>query len=187
MTLPTSSSERIGRLFRYWTALRSRGGVPGIAAFDPLQVADLMPNLWMAGWKEDVGDFVYRVAGDAILTTNGRPMHRRSLHEIYPECLAANLRDRFTRICAERCIYHSTGTVYIRIGRYGVGERLILPFLDRDGSGPVVLGCTDYRVISSADRSGTVPGEDDVEIRRFLTLDGDPIASEVAKVTSGSF
>ena len=97
MTLPNSSSDRIGRLFRYWTELRTDGAVPGIATFDPLHVADLMPNLWMAGWKQEVGDFVYRVAGDAILTTVDRPMHHRSLREIYPAALADRLRERHVK------------------------------------------------------------------------------------------
>lgn len=184
MTLPISSSEPIGRLFRYWTRLRNNGDVPGIETFDPLQVPDLLPNLWLAGWQDEVGDFVYRVAGDVILATNDRPMHRRSLREIYPETLARNLRDQFTLICAEPCVYHSKGPVYIRINRYGMGERLILPFRGRDGSSPVVLGCTDYHILTQADRQGAAAGGITVEQRSFLTLDGDVISSTDAEITT---
>ncbi len=182
MTLPTSSSDRISRLFSYWSQLRRDGDVPSIDAFDPLQVPDLMPNLWMAAWKDDAADFVYRIAGDAILTTHDRPMHHRSLREIYPEELAANLRERFQRICAEPCIYHSAGTVYLRISRYGLGERLILPFRDRDGSTPVVLGCTDYRVIARTSLTTTDPADRIVELRSILSLDGTLISSEQAEL-----
>ncbi|WP_420565787.1 PAS domain-containing protein [Thalassobaculum sp.] len=186
MTLPNSSSDRIGRLFRYWTELRTDGAVPGIATFDPLHVADLMPNLWMAGWKEEVGDFVYRVAGDAILTTVDRPMHHRSLREIYPAALADRLRERFTRVCGTPCLYHAKGTIYLRIGRYGAGERLILPFRDRDGSTPVVLGCTDYQFVAQSGRIGAGADEDLVEIVNFLTLDGEPMLQDRAVLSPTS-
>lgn len=182
MTLPTSSSDRIGRLFSYWTALRPDGGVPNIASFDPLEVPDLLPNLWMAAWQDEHEDFVYRVAGDAILTFHDRPMHRRRLHEIYPKPLARTLRDRFRLICAEPCLYHSRGTIYILINRYGVGERLILPFVDRDATTPVILGLTDYQVVSRTARQGDDTMDRNVEIRSFLTLDGTVISSERAEI-----
>lgn len=182
MQLPNSSSDRIGRLFSYWTDLRDGGSVPTLTDFDPLHLPDLLPNLWMAGWQQDAKDFVYRVAGDAILNTHARPMHRRSLQEIYPGRLGDHLRDRFTRLCAEPCLFHSVGTVYILISRYGVGERLILPLRDRDGVTPVVLGCTDYHVVASAGARAAEYPHGDTEIRRFLTLDGDVIATDTRVV-----
>ena len=189
MSLPHSSSNQIVRLFSYWTDLRNGGSVPTLADLDPAHVTDLLPNIWMAGWQDDAEDFVYRIAGDAILSANARPMHRRSLQEIYPAGLASLLRERYTRLCAEPCVYHSVGTIYTLIGRYGLGERLVLPLLDRDGQTPVVLGCCDYRiVVTSAGARTPDIRPSNTEICRYLTLDGDVISSETRNIeqTRGS-
>lgn len=184
MTLPMSSSDRITRLFRYWTELRVEGDLPGIASFDPLHLPDLLPSLWLVAWDEKIGDFVYRIAGDYILRTHDQPMHRRSLREIYPPQLADHLRERFTLLCSDRCLYHSRGTIYIRINRYGLGERLILPFRDRDGVTPVVLGCTDYNVAARTSSGEEDLPHRDVEIRTFLSLDGEVLSSERKQIAS---
>ena len=134
-----------------------------------------MPYLWLAGWQHELGDFVYRIAGDTILTTHDRPMHRRSLREVYSPAFAKLLQDRFLRLCSETCLYHARGTIYVRIGRYGLGERLILPFTDRDETTPVVLGFTEYSV---PPRPGDELVETNAVVRRFISADGTVISSE---------
>ena len=170
-----SLSDRAGRLFDYWTRLRNGDILPNLSSFDPLEFPDLMPNLWLAGWQHDIGDFVYRIAGDAILTTHDQPMHRRSLSDLYSPAFAKLLQERFLRLCSEPCLYHARGTIYVRIGRYGVGERLILPFMDRDATTPVVLGLTDY---SFSPRPGDEPVDPNAVVRRFLSADGAVLSIE---------
>jgi|GEM_PF-1979925 len=185
MSLSITSNENIGRVFDYWSELRAGGQVPSISEFDPLRVHDLLANIWLAAWSDSEEDFVYRIAGEAILNTHNRAMHNRPLHAIYDMPMSGYLRDRFLRVSTEPCAYHARGTVYLRLDRLGSGERLILPMVDRDRTTPMVLGCTVYSFLSDRKQLPDDLLDGKSEVRSFLCLDGSVISSDRADTVAG--
>lgn len=178
MSLAVTSNDKINRLYDYWSALRAGDRLPCLEDFDPLRVPDLLPNIWLLGWQEENGDFVCRIAGEAVLLAHKRPMHHRSLSQIYGSSHGTALRERYRRVCSEPCAYHVVGLIYTKIDRFGLGERLILPLLDRDGRTPLILGCSLYFPATDSRDLPDGPSGGTHYIRTFLGLDGQVLSRE---------
>lgn len=181
MTFPFSDDVRISELYDYWSGLRTSRNPPSIRDFDPIDVAALLKNIWMARWEPDVQDFVYRLAGENVLSANRRPMRHMALTEIFDAPIAAMLRTRYQQVCATPAIYHIRGMIYVRLERYGAGERLILPMLDIHGQPTMVLGCTIYGAGSwhTEGRRSAMNSEPSVAV--LLSLDGQPLPQDQVK------
>jgi hypothetical protein len=175
MPFPLSRDRRIAHLYDYWNGLRSSGGVPSVRDFDPVDVGPLLTHLWMARWEREAQDFVYRLAGEGILSANRRPMRLLPLSKIYSPAIASSLRVRYQRICTTPAIYHAQGTIYVHLDRFGTGERLILPLLDMTGSPTMVIGCTVYALSNWSQNKRPSPTDEEPEIQNYLSLDADPI------------
>lgn len=144
MPFPASQHSSISRFYDYWSGLRSGRALPTLDMIDPVDLAPLLPTLWVAGWDDEARDFAYRLAGERILQVFNRPVRHKTLEAIYPGPVAETLRDRYKRVCSEPAAYHGHGHIYSHIERYGIGERLILPLSDKFGRPRFVIGCTVY-------------------------------------------
>jgi hypothetical protein len=169
------ADERIGRFYGYWSGLRQGAAVPSVRVFDPIDIAPLLQYIWLARWDEEKQDFVYRLAGESVLAANRRQMRHQSLAEIYGDKTASRLRSRYQRICSTPLLFHSSGSVYDHLNRFGNGERLVLPLSDEAGRRTVVVGCTIYAVNHRAIDQAT-----NTEIllpptNAFFSLDGEPM------------
>ena len=174
MSFPLCRDHRIARFYDYWNGLRGERSVPNLAAFDPAEVGTLLCTIWKMRWEDESRNFVYRVAGEDILAVFPGPIRHKTLDEIYPAEISATLRDRYQTICRTPAAFYERGQIYRHLGRYGIGERLILPLTDMDNRTRIVLGCTVYSGSVwpvSADRIGSGDGG----MSTFTTLDGEPI------------
>ena len=181
MGLPLAKDDRILDFHRYWDDLRQDADAPFLSDFDPIDVPGHLPLIWLAGWCDERQDYVYRVAGEAILAAHQCPMRGLTLTQIYRPSLAAVVRQRYDRICHDGCLYYAAGTIYTNIDRFGTGERVAMPMRDSDGRRSIVLGCTVSRVmrrpVDDLDHDPT----DDPEIQAYMTLDGDPLPAAVVQ------
>lgn len=175
MPFPFSDDSRISRFYDYWNSLRAGGAVPGQRVFDPAEIGPLLPNIWIARWDQAERDFVYRLAGEQVLTSLNRPLRLRTLRDAYGEDSAAVLRERYQQVCAKPAILHAHGNIYEDVGRHGVGERLILPMRDCDGRPTTVIGCSFFTTGPWPRENGAEPASARPEIRSFLTLDAEPL------------
>jgi len=173
MPFPLSRDRRIGGFYDYWNGLRDASGIPSQRSFDPIEIAPLLRHIWMARWAPEVGDFVYRIAGESVMAAVGTTMRHRSLAEIYTPQVAEELRLRFQKVCATPLLYHSAGPIYVHLERYGTGERLILPLVDEHGGGTVVIGCSIYATAGDADDREWIRRGRDREVRTYMTPDAD--------------
>ncbi len=130
------------RLGAYWNELRGAERIPARAAFDPLQIPELLPTIWLYRYQPAEDDWLCHVAGDRICQTTGQPMQKRYVRELFPADVARVINQRFGRIIREEAIFYSFGSVYALQGRYTQGERVGLPLLDDAGVVSWVVGVT---------------------------------------------
>lgn len=172
MPFPASQDSRISRFYDYWSGLRSGRRLPTLDAIDPVDLAPLLPTLWVAGWDDEARDFVYRLAGERVLQVFRRPIRHQPLGAIYSGPVAETLRERYKRICTEPAAYYGHGHIYGHVERYGIGERLVLPLSDKYGRPKLVVGCTIYTPTAwPVGQSGVSPRKN-AEIGQFTSLDG---------------
>jgi hypothetical protein len=125
-------------------------------------------------WEDESRDFVYRLAGENILSMFPEPIRHKTLAGVYGPDVSAMLRGRYQTICRTPVAFYARGQVYLHLGRYGTGERLALPLADSHGRPRIVLGCTVYSSVvwpQSVDR--VAPADPGVNL--FTTLDGVPL------------
>lgn len=174
MSFPLCRDRRIVRFYSYWNGLRQDGGLPSRDAFDPVEIGPLLPSIWKMRWEDDIQDFVYRLAGEEILKVFTTPLRHKRLDDVYPTEVANTLRTRYQTICRTPVAFYARGQIYSHLGRYGSGERLVLPLTDRHGRPRIVIGCTVYTT-SQWPNPTARPSTPEADLSLFTTLDGEPL------------
>src|SRR3546814_3761584 len=79
------SSDLIKALYDYWQSIRPNDlALPGRRHFDPLDIPELLPNIWMLDVKRDPLRFRFRLIGIDIVRFTGRDSTGQWLDEVYP-------------------------------------------------------------------------------------------------------
>lgn len=74
--------HKLRRLYDYWRARCRSGAVPSRRDIDPLDIPDLLPNLFLLDVIGDAEDFVFRLAGSQVEDAFSMPLRGRSIAEI---------------------------------------------------------------------------------------------------------
>lgn len=175
MPYPMSHDRRISRFYDYWNGLRQTGSIPAQDSIDPVDLAPLLPFLWVVRWDEEARDFVYRLAGESILRNIRQSIRHKPLGAIYEPDVADALRRRLQQVCSGPYAYYGHGQIYGEIGRYGIGERLILPLVDEKGRPRLVIGCTVYATTNWPLTTADPAPKPEAETGVYTTLDGTPV------------
>ncbi|MCR9221516.1 MAG: PAS domain-containing protein [Alphaproteobacteria bacterium] len=77
------AAPRLLRLYRYWRARCDGRRAPARADIDPLDLPDLLPNLWLMDVEADPLDFRNRLAGTATAQLIGRDVTGKRFAEIF--------------------------------------------------------------------------------------------------------
>ena len=133
-TLPESAAPKIKALYDYWQSIRPAGRLlPGRRHFDPVDIPELLPNLWMIDVLRDPLRFRFRLVGTEIVRFAGRDVTGLWLDEFF-ENYAQSEACRFHRDCTltGQPAYRRAGLLFNPTGSRLVAERLYLP-LAQDG------------------------------------------------------
>src|SRR3546814_1338569 len=83
--LPEDAARKIKALYDYWQSIRPNDlALPGRRHFDPLDIPELLPNIWMLDVKRDPLRFRFRLIGTEIVRFTGRDSTGQWLDEVYP-------------------------------------------------------------------------------------------------------
>ncbi len=99
-SLPPNAAPKIRELFDYWQKIHPEAGLPGRQHFDPLDIPQLLPNIWMIDVKQEPLRFRFRLVGTEIVKFTGRDSTGLCLGEVYPEYTATEAY-RVHCICAQ--------------------------------------------------------------------------------------
>jgi len=131
-------------LLSHWLEARCDRLMPAWRDIDPTVIGKYLPMV--SAWRYDfaLGTFIGRLAGEEILAALGTGIRGRPIEECHPA--AQIVLERYKMVMTAPCVMYSTGRVYIEAGRYGTGERIVLPLADDGINGDGVIGATEYRL-----------------------------------------
>jgi hypothetical protein len=125
------------RLYAYWHARCVGGRLPGRSDFDPLELAALLPRLYLVDViRDDAGslDFRFRLAGTEHFEINQFEITGRSIAEVFAPSRVAGIRAAYEEIVTTRrpsITRRATAAVSNR--EHILYDRLLLP-LASDGT-----------------------------------------------------
>ena len=127
----------IARFFEYWLSIAPAGRLPGRQHFDPLDIAELMPRVWILDVvREATGPrFRYRLVGTREVQTLQREVTGRWLDEVQPHLKEApNGFARFTAIAdTGKATYRKGPVTFVHRKDDRIVENCMVP-LARDGA-----------------------------------------------------
>ncbi len=158
-------------VFSHWLQARGDRPMPAWRHIDAAAIGKYLPMVW--AWRFDTaqGTFIGRLAGEEITAVLGKEVRGRPLEQCFPADAAQVVFDRYKTVMTGPCIMHSTGHVYVKTGRHGIGERIVLPLADDGITGDGVLGATEYRLnIGDAKRVGAAIDHNHEDIEYYPVI-----------------
>jgi hypothetical protein len=76
---------KLQRMYRYWRQIHPTKGLPGRQHFDPLDVADLLPGVWLLDVQRAPFRLRYRLAGTRIIAAIGHEVTGGWVDEVHPQ------------------------------------------------------------------------------------------------------
>jgi hypothetical protein len=125
---------KVRRLFAYWHSIRPAPELlPGRQHFDPLDIADLMPSVFMLERAAGSGRFRYRLVGTRVVGAMQRDVTGQWYDEAHPGALDHPLHKYFLERIerAEPTWRRGRPWLHVDPDIYGI-EQVVLP-MARDG------------------------------------------------------
>jgi hypothetical protein len=140
----SSWNPKIARFFDYWLSIKPARGLPGRQHFDPLDIADIMPRIWMLDVLRDPLRYRYRLVGTKEVATLQREVTGLMFDEVHPHLRGTG--EAFGRLdeVALRGVatYRHGGVVAIHHKEHLDVENCVVP-LARDGrTVDIILACS---------------------------------------------
>jgi hypothetical protein len=120
------------------------GRLPSRREIDPNAIRRALPYVWLVEHLHDDNGFRYRLAGEHVNGVFGFSLRGKRLSDIIEPHMLETVRARYLHALKTPGVVYCVGRVYMRIGGYREGERLILPLSDDGVNGTHLLGVTDY-------------------------------------------
>ncbi|MEQ9604364.1 MAG: PAS domain-containing protein [Thalassobaculaceae bacterium] len=141
-------SVRLRRFLDVWNQTRlAEDLLPSKDGLDPLVMAraGLLPHIWLVEVPENKPPR-YRLAGENIVQIFGRGLRGVSVTELFDLKGAEIVTTRWRRACKEKLGAYSIGRVYPENALPYIGERLVLPLIDKKSNSHFIVGVTDYKM-----------------------------------------
>lgn len=134
--------KEVGRLFDYWSDICQGSRFPSRIDIDPLDIAKLLPYVFLGDIDPAGPEYTYRLAGEEIVAVFNRYNGQKGLSGVklgdsLPPDKAEMIRNRWRPLVENRAAIYMRGLVYSTLDSFALGERLILPL---SNSGDLVDG-----------------------------------------------
>ncbi|HLI13693.1 MAG TPA: PAS domain-containing protein [Alphaproteobacteria bacterium] len=130
---------------RHWDAARGDKRMPAWKDLDPLAIAPQLSLIWSWKYDRESDRFTGRLAGEQITAAFGKDLRGADMAEFFAGMHYEAIFARHRRVVVEPCFAHGRGRVFIHAGRYGKGERIIMPLAEDGINGDGIFGATFYR------------------------------------------
>ena len=138
--LPTDAHPNIQALYAYWDRKRAGRSMPARADIQPVEIAGLMPQIYIVDAAQDGGELTYRLFGTALVALFGREMTGRPMAEGLPPEAAEEARARYRTVIRERRPLYHRAQLHEPRNNYTEVERLILPLSPNDIRVDMLIG-----------------------------------------------
>lgn len=145
-TLPPNAAPKIKALFDYWRSIHPEDGLPGRRHFDPMDIPQLLGNIWLLDVTRDPLRFRFRLVGTEIVKFTGRDPTGKWLDEVYPDYEKTEAY-RFHRACTLHGApaYRKSGVLSNPGRDYVEAERIYLPLAEDGKTVDILLIMTLYK------------------------------------------
>lgn len=111
----------------------------------PSAIKLVLPILW--SWKFDraTGEFIGRLAGERIQTVFGRVIRNARMSDVFEGHDFLLALRRHTRVAMEPAFFRGRGLVFQHLGRFDIGERIILPLATEGTLADGIIGATAFQ------------------------------------------
>lgn len=146
------SSERLQRLFEYWTQLRGTRFAPARSELNPADMKDQLGWVWLMDVVDGGADFRFRMGGDRVVQFFGERLSGNTLSAVQmraPEFFG-RFRDLVTQATATRkaAAAGPAQTAY-ELRAFLEVEALILPLSDDGVTVTGIMGCIEIKPLST--------------------------------------
>jgi hypothetical protein len=128
----------------WWLRAYESGRLPSRKEIDLKAIQHALPYVWLIEYLPDEDGFRYRLAGEHVNEVFGYSLRGKRLRDMIEPHMAEIVQARFKHVLNTPGVVYAVGRVYMRVGGYREGERLILPLSDDGVNGTHLFGVTDY-------------------------------------------
>lgn len=137
--------DRVRRLYAYWLGLcEAGGGLPRRRDMDPLDIADILRWVWMVDVQHDPLRFKFRLFGTAHVETMGTERTGQWIDEAFPEFPTSAGYADYVTVAEDLKPSYRKGAAHYHVPDYKTIERIMLPLVDDEGRGEIILALTVY-------------------------------------------
>jgi hypothetical protein len=158
---------------RHWADACGGKPMPAWKDVDPTKIAPYLPMIWAWRYDAALGTFIGRLAGDRIVSMLGVNTRGKRLDEVFPAEIVPLVHSRYRTVLDGPSFMRGYGPVYLRIGKHGFGERIVLPLAQDGVTADGILGATIYRL----DVPMNLAGSGEIDYRKEQ-LDFFPLGAE---------
>ena len=170
--LPADAPGDLRRFVGYWVAQAAGRPMPAFADIDAVDIPWALSRIYVVRALDGGGDFVYRLAGEAInLRYAGSLAGRRISDALAPDSARA-VTERWRRVIETRSAYYVDSEHPTSIGSRLRGRRVVLPLGPEGGPPDHIVGMTVFESLNTGG-TGAISGTD-VQALRWVVLGGGP-------------
>jgi hypothetical protein len=138
--LPPDSHADIHALYAYWDGKRAGRSMPARADLDPVDIAGLMPQVFMVDVDGEGRDLTYRLFGTGLVMLFGRDLTGQRVGEGLLTHAAEEARARYRGIVRDRRPFYHQARLREPRNDFTDVERLILPLSPNDVRVDMLIG-----------------------------------------------
>jgi hypothetical protein len=137
---------RLRRLHQYWLDVHPPEGLPRRQHFDPIDVPELLPNLWLLDVQREPFRLRYRLAGTRVVLAGRREVTGQWLDDARPQVKAIpGYFDRFRAVVETKMPSRRRGVSDFKLDQaVSLRENLFLPLAGDELNVDMILGITIY-------------------------------------------
>jgi hypothetical protein len=147
-SLPQGTAPKLQALLDYWQSIHPEGGgLPGRRHLDPIDIPELLPNIWMIDVRRAPAlRFRFRLVGTEIVKFTGRDMTGFWLDQVYPDYEQTEaFRNHKAVAESGQPGYRKSGVISNPTRHHIEAERLYLPLADDGKTVDILLIMTLYK------------------------------------------
>jgi hypothetical protein len=147
---PSDAHPKIHALYAYWDRKRAGRSMPGRADIQPVEIAPLMPCVFIVDVAAEDGALTYRLFGTELVALFGREMTGRPVADALPHAVAEAARARYRTVIRDRRPFYHQARLHEPRNDFTDVERLLLPLSPNDVCVDMVMGIVVPKPISRA-------------------------------------
>ncbi|NIA67098.1 PAS domain-containing protein [Pelagibius litoralis] len=133
--------NKLQRLFAYWQKLCRDERMPSRRDIDPVEIPDLLPNIFLLDVVGDGEDFVFRLAGTLVEDAFSMTLHGKSIAEIQRQAGSTGIPDaHHIEVARGGGPRYQEGNMPVAGREHWMIHRLLLPLASDGETVDVLMG-----------------------------------------------